>query len=61
MFFGSNSLKYRKLLRVRMLCFAVAVLLLAGCGAENQDQTVPDFSIAYVKRPVPTEDRKSVV
>ncbi len=55
MFFGSDSLKYKKLLRVRMLCFAVAVLLLAGCGAENQDQTVPDFSIAYVKRPVPTE------
>ncbi|MCF6338306.1 MAG: hypothetical protein L3J84_10220 [Gammaproteobacteria bacterium] len=48
-------MKYRKLLRVRILCFAVAVLLLAGCGAENQDQTVPDFSIAYVKRPVPTE------
>jgi len=55
MFFGSNSLKYKKLLRVRMLCFAVAMLLLAGCGAENQDQTVPDFSIAYAKRPVPTE------
>jgi len=56
MFFGGNSLKCKKLLRVRSLCFVLAVLLLAGCGAENQDQTVPDFSIAYVKRPVPTEE-----
>jgi len=55
MSFGGNSLKYKKLLCVRTLCFAVVMLLLAGCGAENQDQAVPDFSIAYVKRPVPTE------
>jgi len=55
MFFYGNSLKYKELLRVRTLCFAVIVLLLAGCGAENQDQTVPDFSIAYIKRPVLTE------
>ncbi len=55
MFFSSSSLKYKKLLRVRTLCFAVVVLLLAGCGAESKNQTVADFPIAYVKRPVPTE------
>ncbi|NOX92717.1 MAG: hypothetical protein GXP18_09805 [Gammaproteobacteria bacterium] len=61
MFFGGNSLKYKKLSRVRPLCFVLVVLLLAGCSAGNQDQTVPDFSIAYVKRPVPTEEVPSEV
>jgi len=60
MFFGGHSLKYKKLSRVRLLCFAVIVLLLAGCGAGNQDETVPDFSIAYVKRPVPTQENNEL-
>jgi len=54
MFFSSNFLlKFKKILYVRPLCF-VLVVLLAGCGAEDQDQTVADFPIAYLKRPLPT-------
>ena len=55
MFVGVNLLKYVEISHIRSLCFAVLVGLLAGCGAAGQDQTVPDFSIAYVKRPLPTE------
>jgi len=54
MFFSSNHLlKFKKILYVRPLCF-VLVVLLAGCGAEDQDQTVADFPIAYLKRALPT-------
>jgi len=54
MFFSSNHLlKFKKILYVRPLCF-VLVVLLAGCGAEEQDQTVADFPIAYLKRALPT-------
>ena len=39
--------------RVVLLVFVVAGLL--ACSGEGQDQTVADFGVAYIKRPIETE------
>lgn len=38
----------------RLLALLAGTALLAGCGAAGQDQTVADYGIAYIKRPIPT-------
>jgi Hydrazine synthase alpha subunit middle domain len=55
MFFGGNGLKYNERRLSRALGLAMLVAILVGCSGEPQDQTVPDYAIAYVKRPIPTE------
>jgi hypothetical protein len=42
----------------RVLALLAGTVLLAGCGAAGQDQTVADYGIAYIKRPIPTEIRQ---
>lgn len=54
MFFFSNPLKQKKLSSIRALWLVVLAVFLAGCS-EGDDQTVPDFAIAYVKRPLQLE------
>jgi len=54
MILSDNWLKNKESFRFRTLCLAALVVFLAGC-TQGQDQTIPDFAIAYVKRPIPTE------
>jgi hypothetical protein len=58
-----KSLFYRSARKQKVLLLA-GVALLAGCGAAGQDQTVADYGIAYIKRPIPTmtdQDTNEVV
>ena len=50
-----NYMKYNVFVgfRVVLLVFVVAGLL--ACSGEGQDQTVADFGVAYIKRPIETE------
>ncbi len=58
--FGGNSLKFKKSCLQRGLGAALLLGVLAGC-TQGQDQTIPDFAIAYVKRPVQLETQTVTV
>lgn len=54
MFLGGKVLNIKEFISFRTVCLGALVVVLASC-AQGQDQTVPDYAIAYVKRPIPTE------
>lgn len=48
-------MKFNGFFGVRVTLLGVVVASLLACSGGEQDQAVADFSIAYIKRPVPTE------
>ena len=48
-------MKYNMFIGFRVVLLVLVVAGLLACSGEGQDQTVADFGIAYIKRPIETE------
>lgn len=60
MFGGIKSGKHPCQAGMRGVLLAAGVVVLTACGGGTQDQTVADYPIAYIKRPVPLEQVNNI-